>query len=161
LSIPVQREIVDKTGKSTGQFDIGVNMEGRFTLLFEDPFWVGYFERQDESGIQAAKHTFGAEPTSAELLAFIQRDFPRLTFSAPQQQPPAAALEVNFKRRQREIRKQMAAPAASTRAQEIYKQELQRSLGELKKSRQEESALNKDAERRKALAKKLKKKLGH
>jgi len=136
-------------------------MEGRFTLLFEDPFWVGYFERQDENGIQVAKFIFGAEPTSAELLAFIHRDFPRLLFSAPQQQSPSTVLEGNFKRRQREIRKQMSAPAASTRAQEIYQQELQRSIGELKKSRQEETALEKDAERRKALAKKLKKKLGH
>jgi Skp family chaperone for outer membrane proteins len=136
-------------------------MEGRFTLLFEDPFWVGYFERQDENGIQVAKFTFGAEPTSAELLAFIHRDFPRLLFSAPQQQSPAAVLEGNFKRRQREIRKQMSAPAASTRAQEIYQQELQRSLQKLKKSRKEESGLNKAAERQKALAKKLKKKLGH
>lgn len=136
-------------------------MEGRFTLLFEDPFWVGYFERQDEDGIQVAKFTFGAEPTSAELLAFIHREFPRLLFSAPQQQSSAATLEVNFKRRQREIRKQLAVPAASTRAQEIFKQELQKSLGELKKSRKEGSDLNKEAERRKVLAKKLKKRLGH
>ena len=136
-------------------------MEGRFTLLFEDPFWVGYFERQDENGIQVAKYTFGAEPTSAELLAFIHREFPRLLFSAPQQQSPAAALEGNFQRRQREIRKQMAVPTTSTRAQEIYQQELQRSLGELKKKHQEESAMNKDTERKKVLAKKLKKKLGH
>jgi hypothetical protein len=24
-------------------------MEGCFTLLFEDPYWVGYFERYDET----------------------------------------------------------------------------------------------------------------
>ena len=35
-----------------------------FTVLFQDPFWVGAAERWDG----AAKVTFGAQPTDAEIL---------------------------------------------------------------------------------------------
>jgi len=36
--------------------------QGRLTVYFEDPFWVGVFERIENGKISAAKVTFGAEP---------------------------------------------------------------------------------------------------
>ncbi|WP_337604360.1 DUF2992 family protein [Anaerotignum lactatifermentans] len=32
------------------------------TVLFEEPFWIGIYEREDGESYQAAKILFGAEP---------------------------------------------------------------------------------------------------
>jgi len=34
----------------------------KLTILFEDPFWIGIFERIDDNKLSVAKITFGAEP---------------------------------------------------------------------------------------------------
>ena len=36
--------------------------QGRLTVYFEDPFWIGVFERIENGKLSAAKVTFGAEP---------------------------------------------------------------------------------------------------
>ena len=35
---------------------------GKLTVYFDDPFWVGIFERSEGSKLSVAKVTFGAEP---------------------------------------------------------------------------------------------------
>ena len=35
---------------------------GTLTVLFEDPFWIGLFEKTDNEGLHVCKVTFGAEP---------------------------------------------------------------------------------------------------
>ena len=42
---------------------------GRLTVFFEDPFWVGVFERIENGRLSAAKVTFGAEPKEPDLSA--------------------------------------------------------------------------------------------
>ena len=101
-------------------------MEGKFILLFEDPFWVGYFERQDENGVQTAKYIFGAEPTNAQLISFSHHDYPHLQFLTSQSCSPSVNSPINYKRRQREIRKQMTSPVNHTHSQEIYQRELEK-----------------------------------
>jgi hypothetical protein len=54
-----------------------------FTVFFENPFWVGILESEDEGTFVVAKHVFGAEPSNAELLEFMLyrfADMPRSTF---------------------------------------------------------------------------------
>ena len=41
--------------------------QGRLTVYFEDPFWVGVFERIENGKLSAAKVTFGAEPKDYEV----------------------------------------------------------------------------------------------
>ena len=53
----------------------------RLTILFEDPFWVGYFEREAGGKLEACKVTFGAEPRDQEVWAFVLRVWRELTFS--------------------------------------------------------------------------------
>ena len=48
-----------------------IKVETRFTVLFEDPFWVGVFERVEEGKLTVAKHTFGAEPSMAEIYGAV------------------------------------------------------------------------------------------
>jgi hypothetical protein len=98
-------------------------MEGKMTVLYESPFWVGIFERMESGKYQAARFVFGAEPTEPQLLQFALTDFLSLQFSQSAHNTAVDEPSVNFKRRMREIKKQMDKPAGSTRAQQVIKQE--------------------------------------
>ena len=37
-------------------------VSGRLTVFFEEPFWIGVFERISEGKLSVCKVTFGAEP---------------------------------------------------------------------------------------------------
>ena len=79
---------------------------GKLTVYFEDPFWVGVFERIMDGKLSVAKVTFGAEPKDYEVFDFILRHYYSLKFS------PAVAADVkevkcNPKRLQRDAEKQM------------------------------------------------------
>lgn len=87
------------------------------TVYFEDPFWVGVFERVEDDQLSVCRHVFGAEPTNAEVLAFVQQRFRKLVFS------PAVAADrqmhhSNPKRRQRAARKASASRGIGTKAQQ-------------------------------------------
>lgn len=121
-------------------------MEGKCTILFDDPFWVGIFERVTPEGYAAARHVFGAEPGEAELLRFAREDYVNLRFSPPGPCPPVTTLERGFKRRQREARREMQQIGMGTFSQRALQAEHER----LKESRQEESrAAREDRERAK------------
>ena len=54
-------------------------MRATFTVYFEGPFWVGVLESEPVAGqIRAARHVFGAEPSNAELLAYMLDRFSEL-----------------------------------------------------------------------------------
>jgi hypothetical protein len=102
-------------------------MEGKCTIAFEHPFWVGIFERLDERGYSAARFVFGAEPTEAELHRFALQDYQRLEFSLPGPAPERGGdPEPGFKRRLREARKTLQGPGAGTRAQQAIQAEYER-----------------------------------
>ena len=46
-------------------------MSGRLIVYFDDPFWVGIFERVENGKLSVAKVTFGAEPKDYEIQEFI------------------------------------------------------------------------------------------
>ena len=48
-------------------------VNGKLTVYFEDPFWVGVFERIENGKLTVAKVTFGAEPKDYEIQEYIQR----------------------------------------------------------------------------------------
>jgi ribosomal protein L12E/L44/L45/RPP1/RPP2 len=113
-------------------------MEGKMTVLYESPFWVGLFERTEQDKYQAARFVFGAEPTEPQLLQFALTSFLSLQFSQPVEAVCTQTREVNFKRRMREVKKQMAAPAGATRAQQAVKQEYEQLTHERESSHREE-----------------------
>ena len=55
--------------------------ENRLTVFFEDPFWVGVFERVTDGGLSACKVTFGTEPRDYEILELVLREYTNLEFS--------------------------------------------------------------------------------
>lgn len=62
-------------------------IQSSFTVFFEDPFWVGIFERrQPHKGqdlLTAAKVTFGAQPTDAQVYVYLLEHYHQLRFSPP------------------------------------------------------------------------------
>ena len=54
---------------------------GMLTVFFEEPFWVGIFERMEQGKLSACKVTFGAEPKDYEVWEFILRHYQDLKFS--------------------------------------------------------------------------------
>ena len=92
----------------------------RLTVFFEDPFWVGIFERISEGELSVCKVTFGAEPKDYEVFDFILENYERLRFSQ------AVAADVkeagrNPKRIQREVHKQVQNTGIGTKSQQALK----------------------------------------
>ena len=54
---------------------------GRLTVFFEDPFWVGVFERISDGKLSACRVIFGAEPRDCEVWDFILKRYDGLKFS--------------------------------------------------------------------------------
>lgn len=90
----------------------------RLTVYFEDPFWVGLFERGGGGTWEACKVTFGPEPKDYEVYAFLLENHSRLRFSPAMKGQAPAAEAASPKRRQRQIRRQLERPGCSTRAQQ-------------------------------------------
>lgn len=54
---------------------------GRLTVFFEEPFWIGVFERISEGRLSVYKVTFGVEPKDYEIYDFVLRNYYQLRFS--------------------------------------------------------------------------------
>ncbi|MBQ3418081.1 MAG: YjdF family protein [Ruminococcus sp.] len=120
-------------------------MESKLTVYFEDPFWVGVFERTDGGKLSVCKVTFGAEPTDAEIYAFVLSCGDRLKFSSPiktQQKQKAD----NLKRRQRAARKQLEHTGVGTKSQQALQQQYELMKTERKQQSREEKEAQKQSE---------------
>ena len=93
---------------------------GRLTVFFENPFWVGVFERIENGRLSAAKVTFGAEPKEPELLAYLLQNYYRLQFS-PAVETAIKPEHRNPKRAQREARRRTAQTGTGTKSQQALK----------------------------------------
>ncbi|MEN6389433.1 MAG: YjdF family protein [Syntrophomonas sp.] len=80
----------------------------RLRVYFEEPFWVGLFERYYQGRITACKVVFGPEPRSWEIARFVDSRYQHLVFSPPVEGVFSfEAGRINPKRRQRSISRQM------------------------------------------------------
>ena len=104
-----------------------------FTVFFENPFWVGVYERCCNGRLEACKITFGAEPTDAQVYAFLQRNWPILRFSPPVAQKSAGQHKTNPKRMQRAIHSQLTSTGVGTKAQQALKLQQESEKTERKK----------------------------
>ena len=135
-------------------------MKASLKVFFENPFWVGVFERIEDGKLSVCKVTFGAEPKSYEILEYALQHYYELVFS------PAIETEIrqaadNPKRRSRNARKQLENMGIGTKSQ----QALQRQREEMKKERRQISREEREAEAQRRFvmkqAKKKEKKRGH
>ena len=58
----------------------------KLTVFFEEPFWVGLYQRWSGPKLEVAKITFGAEPKDGEVYQFLLEHWKRLSFSPPVEQ---------------------------------------------------------------------------
>ena len=129
----------------------------RLTVFYEDPFWVGVFERRDGSGLSVSRVVFGAEPKDAEVWDFVLHGYYRLRFS-PAVEAPAREHAVNPKRMQRQARRQTQSTGVGTKSQQALQLDReQRAMARKVNRREREEA---EAERR-FLLRQQKKKARH
>ena len=114
-------------------------MTVKFTVFFEDPFWVGIFERNEGSKLSAAKVTFGAEPGNADVYEFILKHYYDLQFS-PAVKSAVRKEKRNPKRKQRDARKTMREKGVGTKSQQVLKQQYEQNKQERKVKNREENA---------------------
>lgn len=124
------------------------------TVYFEEPFWVGVFERIENGKISAAKVSFGSEPKDYEVYEFILKHFFDLQFS------PAVATVVketkkNPKRMQQDARKSLEKTGIGTKSQQALK--LQHEQNKLERRVKSRELKLEEAERRFELKQRKKK----
>ena len=79
---------------------------GKLTVFFEEPFWVGVFERTENGKLSVAKIVFGEEPKDYDVLALILKRYDKLQFS-PTVNAVTKETRKNPKRKLREAKKQL------------------------------------------------------
>ena len=117
------------------------NTVSKLTVFFEEPFWVGVYERWEEGGYRVCKITFGAEPRDYEVYEFLQTHWRQLKFSSPTKTQELSQRPMNPKRVQRDITKLLQRKGVGTKAQQALK--LQQEEGKAARrvlSRQEREA---------------------
>ena len=114
------------------------------TVLFEEPFWRGIYEWEEEGCYKVSKITFGSEPKANEVYEFILQNWNRLY---PQAVKGITTTEtkktVNPKRMQRLAQRQMQNTGIGTKAQLALKE--QQEQGKLE--RKIKSKAQKEAEK--------------
>ena len=86
------------------------------TVTFEEPFWIGLYERESDGAYEVCKITFGAEPKDYEVYEFLLRNWHGLSFS-----PKLQGGTLSERRLQREIKRQLEPRGIGTKAQEALK----------------------------------------
>ena len=86
------------------------------TVCFEDPFWIGVFQREESGGLSACKVTFGAEPRDFEVWELVLNAFWTLEFS-PEVEAESVHRRVNAKRARRQAAALTEACGMGTKAQ--------------------------------------------
>ncbi|EJO5346658.1 YjdF family protein [Clostridium botulinum] len=133
----------------------------KLTVLFDDPFWVGIFEKQHNSEIQICRVVFGAEPKDYEVYDFVLKNYYKLKFSEPIGIEKTTKKKINPKRMQRKIKKTVKQDCIGTKAQQALKLDYESKKAKRKTKSKENREKLKKLKFEKRQEKKAKKKKGH
>lgn len=115
-------------------------VSNKLTVYFEEPFWIGVFEKTENGKLSVAKVTFGSEPKDYEIYEFILKYYYSLQFS-PSVKTVVKESKSNPKRKQRDIKKQLQDTGIGTKSQQTLKlQQEQRKQERKVKSRKQKLA---------------------
>mgnify|MGYP004621959419 CR=1 FL=1 len=89
----------------------------RLTVYFEDPFWVGLYEREDGGRYEVSRIVFGAEPKDYEVWEYVLRSYSGLKFS-PAVEAARKRAAGDPKRRRREAERLMRGAGIGTKSQQ-------------------------------------------
>ena len=117
-------------------------VSGKLTVYFEEPFWVGIFERIEDGKFSVEKVTFGAEPKDYEVQEYVQKYYFSLKFS-PAVDTVVKDIKRNPKRMQREAKKQMQEIGIGTKSQQALKLQQEQNKQERKLRSQEKKEAEK------------------
>ena len=121
---------------------------GKLTVFFEEPFWVGVFERTENGKLSVCKVTFGAEPKDYDVMDFVQKNYFSLQFSSAVK-ADARKEHTNPKRAQREAGRQTAQVGIGTKSQQAL--QLQQEQNKQVRKRRSRARKQADAKRLYAL----------
>lgn len=127
------------------------------TVFFEDPFWIGVFERRTGEELSVCRIVFGAEPKEYEIYDFILRHYKDLEFSPPVQSDRKEKAD-NPKRRQRSARRQVRQTGIGTKSQQALQKQREMLKEECQRRRKEKKEIWK---RQKFILKQQKRKEKH
>jgi hypothetical protein len=97
----------------------------KLTVLFESPFWIGIFEKEQDGQYSVARTVFGAEPRDFEVFEFIIYKMDQLKFSTPQE-GEIVKRKVNPKRVQREVKLELSKKNIVSKAQDALRLEIEK-----------------------------------
>ncbi|MFZ0218626.1 MAG: YjdF family protein [Candidatus Aquirickettsiella sp.] len=101
----------------------------KLTVLFESPFWVGIFEKEQDGQYSVARTVFGAEPRDFEVFEFIINKMDQLKFSNPQD-GEIVKRKINPKRVQREVKLELSKKNIVSKAQDALRLEIEKNKKE-------------------------------
>ena len=100
---------MDRASEEAGQQPV-------LRVFFEDPFWVGVFERTSQGRVSVSKITFGPEPKDYEVWDFLLRNYSKLCFS-PSVEAVVKETGQNPKRMRRQVCRELRQPGIGTKSQ--------------------------------------------
>ena len=137
-------------------------MGTRFTVFFEDPFWVGVFERREDGLLSAAKIIFGSEPYDQDIFQLICDTQWWNSFGALMPDDGRSEIkETSYKRRQRLISRELQHSGVGTKAMQAMKLTLEQGKESRKEARIIRREEEKEARFESRQLKKREKKRGH
>lgn len=96
-------------------------IKSKLTVYFDDPFWIGVYERVTDGNLEVCKITFGAQPKDYDIYHFFLQNWNKLCFSPPIKADNNRAKKMNPKRMQRAIKKQLIEQGIATKSQQALK----------------------------------------
>lgn len=116
---------------------------GKFTVYFEDQFWVGVAEISDGKKSRYAKIVFGNEPSGAEIYEFTKNNYSGLSFKELDNEDELLLKKINPKRMIKLSKKEQEENGISTKSQLAIKKVQESKKNETK----EKSKLEKEQEK--------------
>lgn len=112
----------------------------KLTVYFENPFWIGIFERSIDEKLSVCKVIFGTEPKDNEILKFVLNRYNKLKYSPEILYEKVFKEKVNPKRVQRDVKKQLNNKGVGTKSQQALKlqQEENKTMRKIKTKEQKE-----------------------
>ncbi len=109
----------------------------RLTIYFEDPFWIGLYEREENGCLAVSRMVFGTEPKEPDVYERLCKTWAQLRFGpAVPGTAPAVACR-NPKRRQRTIRQALSRRPGETYARQAV-QAGREQAAQVRKAKQKE-----------------------
>lgn len=94
----------------------------KIRVLFEEPFYIGIFEKVENNKVYVAKVTFGKEPKEKELNVYLNENYYKLKWQLSDEIFKDNEIK-NPKRRQREARKELLKKTVGTKSQNAIKKQ--------------------------------------